>query len=273
MASNFLDKAPTVFIEQNVMHFINAAQAFLICGRWTEAALAYGQAANMYRYELHALCEAAILYTKAGLASEKVEIGQGLDYFSKAVSVYCDCKKYGQAARIRQWIAENHDTNGNHEGAVIEYKMTTQYYHAANMNQQALQCQRKVAYLLGMDGEYAEASQVYQEIGREEMLHNLTKYSAQDSFFRATLLLLAVESCNLDEVKTHLQESIEVDFRFKVSAGCDFLKNIISILKLEDGTVHEFADHMYDYNELYPFDELNLELLDRIYKLHFDALE
>jgi len=57
-----------------------------------------------------------------------------------------------------------------------------------------------------------------------------------------------------------------------------YLKNkkkmTISILKLEDGitTLHEFADHMYDYNELYPFDELNLELLDRIFKSNFDAL-
>jgi hypothetical protein len=154
--------------------------------------------------------------------------------------------------------------------------MTTQYYRAAKMDLQVLECQRKVGYLLARSGKYDQASEAVQEIARgEELRHNLSKYSAQHSFFRAILLLMARDNFDLDQVKTVLQESMQLDFRFETSVGCAFLNNILHVLvELENdaGTVHhEFADHIFDYNELYPFDEIDLELLERIYSLHFDS--
>ena len=197
-------------------------------------------------------------------------------FTEKAVSIYCDCKKYRQAARIRKWIAEAKEKSNNYEEAIAQFKMTTQYYRAAKMDLQVLECQRKVGYLLARSGKYDQASEAVQEIARgEELRHNLSKYSAQHSFFRAILLLMARDNCDLDQVKTVLQESMQLDFRFETSVGCAFLNNILHVLvELENdaGTVHhEFADHIFDYNELYPFDEIDLELLERIYSLHFDS--
>lgn len=81
MASNFLDRAPNLHIEEDIQHFIKAAEAFLIASKWRDAALAYALAASMYHLELDAMNEAALLYTEAGLVADKFDSGE--EYFSK----------------------------------------------------------------------------------------------------------------------------------------------------------------------------------------------
>lgn len=83
ITSNFIDKAPTVHIEENISLYVKTSQAFLIVGKWRDAAFALGQAAGMYHFELDLVGEAAELYTEAGLLAEKIFILDGIEYFSE----------------------------------------------------------------------------------------------------------------------------------------------------------------------------------------------
>lgn len=145
--------------------------------------------------------------------------------------------------------------------------MTSQYYKAAKMNQQVLHCKNKVGFLLASIGEYDEASNVYYEIGTKELKYNLLKYGAQHSFFRSCVLLLARDEYDLEKVKNRIQEARKADFRFEISPGCAFMTDIVKFAETKE--VHQFADHLYDFNELYPFDELTLILLNKITKKYF----
>lgn len=190
----------------------------------------------------------------------------------KAISLYCDDEKYSQAARIRKWIAENHESNQNFKVAIEEFKLTCQYYRAAGMDDQVFFIERKIAYLLSMIGSFEDASELYYKIGLREISNNLTKYSAHQSFFRSCLLLLAIENCSKDTVKERMEMGKQADFRFGISSSFEFLVNVLDLIenRAEAGA---FADHIYDYDEIFPFDDLELQILERIYKVYFQHVE
>jgi hypothetical protein len=187
----------------------------------------------------------------------------------KAISLYCDDEKYGQAARIRKWIAENHESNQNFKVAIEELKLTCQYYRAAGMDDRVFFIEQKIAYLLSMIGSFEDASELYYKIGLREISNNLMKYSAHQSFFRSCLLLLAIENCNKDTVKERMEMGKQADFRFGISSSFEFLVNILDLIenRAEAGA---FADHIYDFDEIFPFDDLELQLLETIYKVYFN---
>ncbi len=279
ITSNFVDKAPTIHIEQDIQQFIKAAEAFEIAGRWKEAAEAYAKTGSMYLFELKAFNNAALLYTEAGLVAERFDgnkINGAKEYFQKAISIYCDCRKYKQAARLRKWIAESYELESQRnrdkkEAAISQFQMAIQYFRAAEMDFQVLECQRKVCNLLASSGKDLQAFEAYKELARNELRFNLTKYSVVQSLFRATLLSLATEDVDLGQTKVSLEDFMKLDFRFEISVCAVFLKNIIKVIGLsrDQNSVDEFADHIFDYNELYPFGEVELGLLERIYLNHF----
>ena len=102
----------------------------------------------------------------------------------------------------------------------------------------------------------------------------MKKYHAYKAFFQSTMLLLAMDGCEMDKVVQNLKEIMVIDPMFKVSPGCDFLTNILSILQNissrgAEASLHTFSDHLYDYDKFYPFDLCNLEILDKIHTTHF----
>ncbi len=194
----------------------------------------------------------------------------------KAVSLHCDLEQYHQAARAYLNIAQNFEKRGDMKEAVDAYKMTAQYHLAGHEGVQAIPCNEKAAKILTMNGEYEQASQLYYDIGISRLKYNMTKYQASNSFFRSVLLLMAIDGCDMDQIERRINDVIALDPVFRVSPGCDFLKNILSILQSIDirgaeAALHAFSDHLYDYDKFYPFDLPNLEILNGIHLLHFQT--
>jgi len=270
LKSNLIEQSIHLHIEDDLGLYIKAAHASLICGKWSQASEAFAKAASLYRHELKdTLTEAASLYCEAALCEEKVELGRGREYFEKALKIYIEDEQYNQAARIRKWIAQNEETMENYGDAIVEYERTTQYYKAAKMNQQVLICEQKVAFLLASIGKYEEASHAYYEIGTKELKYNLLKYGARHSFFRSCLLLLAREECDMNQVKKQIEESMMIDSRFEISPECEFITNVVKFAETKQ--IHHFAHHLYGFSELYPFEELDLVLLNKVAKTYFSS--
>ena len=81
--SSLLVNAPTIHIEEDISLYLKAGESFRICEKWIDAGKAYGVAAAMTANELHAIDEAAILYTVAGFCTERMGTGEGESFFSK----------------------------------------------------------------------------------------------------------------------------------------------------------------------------------------------
>ena len=192
----------------------------------------------------------------------------------QAVSYYCDCGKLDQAGRIHSWIAKGYEESNQTLRAIDEYKLTLKYFKGKDMTEQVLMCQRRIAHLLCLNVDLKQASELYQSIGLKELESNLTKYNAHVSLFKSALLLLpssinAGKPYNFTKVNEQIKWFKAKDFRFEVSAACDFLHNIILILSKRGNVLHLFIDHVYDYDSLYPMDPVCLNILEDIMRLHY----
>lgn len=139
------------------------------------------------------------------------------------------------------------------------------------MDDQVLFIERRISNLLAMIGNLEEASDLYYNIGLKETSMNLLKYSANQSFFRSCLLLLAAENCSKNAVKKRMEMTKQADFRFGISTGYEFLLNVLDLTENE-ADVSAFADHIYDYDEIFQLNDLELQLLEKIYKIHFQHI-
>ena len=119
--------------------------------------------------------------------------------------------------------------------------------------------------MLGFDGKFQDASDAFKEIGKIELKSNLTKYNASESFFKSTLLLLAHEVPNCEGTKSLITEMEIIDKRFEMSPHVDFIYNIIEIICDAESSVHYFIDHIYEFNQMFDFDELTFCLLEKVF--------
>lgn len=185
-----------------------------------------------------------------------------MDSVGKAIICYCDLEKYGQAGRIREWIAQRHSDMKCYDSASTEFHEAAACYVANRMDLRALHCQREEAYLLGLLGKYNAASQLFSAIGQKELSHNLMKYNACESFFLSGLLLLSMGKSHFGTVKENIDKSMKVDHHFQTSSQCDFLHNLTKIVM--DGNIHDFAEHVFNFDSVCPIDELCSRLLEKI---------
>jgi len=180
------------------------------------------------------------------------------------VSLYCEGEKYDQAGRIQRWIASNDEETGSWDAAIDAYRKATKFFAAQKMEQHELSCLRRLAHLLGLQGQYKEASDIYSTVGHGELLGNLTKFNAPDTFLRSGLLLLATGPSCSDMLRQKLSDFCKADARFQDSRQCDFLFNLR--LLLLNGTLDDFADHVYDYTSVCNLDSWCIGLLDKVYQ-------
>jgi hypothetical protein len=76
-----------IYFMEKAENFIQAAEAFRVCGRFLDAGAAYSRAASLYEHQIARNEPAALLYTEAGLCLEKIETSQGSDAFGMFLTV------------------------------------------------------------------------------------------------------------------------------------------------------------------------------------------
>lgn len=151
--------------------------------------------------------------------------------------------------------------------AVDSYRRASNYYLAANMQEQSRRALERAARLLGGRdvGRHLEAARLYASIGRDlTESSNLTKRSAGRAFFLSGLLYLAADGGDdrLDELGGKLREFRDADYLFKTSREHAFLERTIEAVRTKDLT--SFADHVYCYDSICHLDVWCLDLLDRL---------
>jgi hypothetical protein len=176
--------------------------------------------------------------------------------------LYTETGEYGLAGRIQFWIACNQDQLKNYDQALDDYQASSKYYSAHGMSEQSMICKRRQARLFGIVGNFVNGSTLFKDIGMHELKSNLLKYNAHESFFASALLLLADEIPNCDGTRNFLKEIISMDRRFEISPHVDFLYNVFEIIK--NGTIHDFVDHVYDFDHAQNLDELSIFILEKV---------
>lgn len=272
LRTSVVEKLPNHHRETDISFYIKSAEAFRIAARWVDAAKAYGSAAYIFLNELKSPSKAASLFFEAGICKRMMDKTQGFEYFRKASDIYCDLEDYHMAAHVYLLMAQSlKDEYESYDYKEIReyFLIASKFFRAANMDQQSIECISNAAFISAMNKEYAEASQLYEEVASEKLKYNLTKYSSHRFFFRAALLLLSNESTPLEEVKGFIDRAAKKDQRFKSSPHHLFLHNILCIFRNNTPDRHIFADHLFYFNDVRPIEFHDLKLLRIIYSSKF----
>jgi len=179
---------------------------------------------------------------------------------------------------VRCWIANQYEEANRIKEAIEEYRLCVKYFEAAKIDTQVLHCEQKVGRMLAESGCYTEAAHTYKSVGFKQLRYNLTKYNASESFFYSSILLFsgAMKSgsqFDFEAVYDNIKVIIQKDFRFEVSASCDFLYNIMNVLKNSKNTLDDFIDHLYDYNVLYPLEPWCLDIMEKVMAHRFHNVD
>ena len=160
-----------------------------------------------------------------------------------------------------------HNKSGNIIGAIEGYHAASKLYMADEKMTSALSNVRHAAELHCNVRDYTRAAELYAEIGRQELLLNLTKLQAHQSFFLSGLLLLAHGCRDFSTVKARLKAFSESDDLFAESPQHAFLRNMIMVI--ESGDTDQFSFHVYAICSVLEMDASTIEIIEAIYKRVF----
>lgn len=144
--------------------------------------------------------EAAQYFSEAANVVRKVNTGEAVSYYNKAVDILSRSGRIGMAAKLRKQIAEIYEQDENLELAYVNYEQAADLFEMDNTDSTANSCLLKAAELstsLSLDQATAvKAIQIFEKVAQRYLMHQLTRFSAKECYFKACCLYLALEvSC------------------------------------------------------------------------------
>lgn len=231
----------------------------------------------------------------------KVDKEEGKLAWKKAVAIFCDIGRFDIAGRLERRMGNQEFSFGHWEDAAAHYRKCANFLAGEQMIDQSDACLEKAAECFINLHELEKASEMYQMVAEGAVVTNLRRFHCSAKLFVSILCLIAVpmvlnevelepvfdwrgdprerekEELEDDTNKAKLEEwhraskekydaisnKIEnfkhLDFLWISSKERNFLRNIIKFRLSYDR--HNLADHLYHYNNVRPFDRIQLRLL------------
>lgn len=248
--------------------------------RLEEASDLYVQAANLYRLNKDFLLagtqfvKAADLQTKLNnqndVANHLVEAYKcfksvsptdAIDALSKAIHIFLTNNgQFRRAANFQMDLAELYELIGDIKNATESYQNAGDYFstdHAeALLNKAFLKC----ADLNAGAGNYEKARELYDQIIKNSLGNNLTRWNLKDYFLKALLCTLCMD----DIVETQKRINLYAEDEPSWPSTREF-KLVLDILEsIDSGDVQAFSDKVYEFDQFTKLDKLKTQLLLKI---------
>lgn len=246
-------------VEEACELYQRAANAFKMAKKWSAAANAYCEAADLH-IKSGSRHDAATAYIDAGNCYKKTDPQEASSCLMKAVELYTDMGRFTIAAKHLMSIAEIYEAN-DIEKAISCYEQAADYYRGEESNSSANKCMLNVAKYCAQLEQYEKAVEIYEQVATSSLENSLLKYSAKEYFFRAGLCHLCVDLYNAQKAVSKYEE---MNPSFSDSRECRLLKLLIE--KLEEQDVDGFTDAVKDYDSISRLDQWYTTILLRIKK-------
>ncbi|GMH64859.1 hypothetical protein TrVE_jg6624 [Triparma verrucosa] len=256
--SHVIPNAPNIKFEDATLAYQRAAEAYRVCEKWQEACDAYAKAADI-QVKLGCPEEAASYASEAAETMVKVNPADAITFYRNAISLLCEVGKFGTAGRIQRKLAVWYEEDRNFDQAIDQYRQASDYYLGDNMVDQSDLCLLKCAYYQGLMEEFEDAAEIYATVGLRCLDNNLAKFNAREHFLRCGLLYLASGPHMHSRLKRNLMDFKTGDASFAFSRECLFLENLMAMHGSSD--IHQFADHVYNFDNVSHLDSWCLEML------------
>jgi alpha-soluble NSF attachment protein len=186
MFSNKVDR-----MEEAAELFKQAANYFRLAKDYSSSARAFLRCADLLPDD------AAQYFSEAANVVRKVNTGEAVTYYNKAVEILARSGRIGMAAKLRKQIAEIYEQDDCVELAFANYEQAAELFEMDNTESTANSCLLKAAELStshSLDqATVVKAIQIFEKVAQRFLMHQLTRFSAKECYFKASCLYLALE--------------------------------------------------------------------------------
>jgi len=239
----------------------DAADIFRAYGRWRYAGEAYAKAGEA-ESSLNQPVVAATNFVDGGDMFEKVDAGEAVKCFERAVALYAVLGHFVPAATTQQRVAEILYADGALDEASEAFKNSADYFLGDDCYSQAVQMIVRSAECLCEDGSYERAHGMFDRAAYFAADDNICKLRVPKYMLQAGLCSL---SCgDLDGCENYVVECCKRNEEFAVGREKRFLLDLVDVASA--GLIDDFIDHAWNYDNVYGFDPFEINMLEIVYK-------
>lgn len=262
--------------QTGLFSFLGGSSSF----RQEEASDLYVQAANVYRLNkdfslagsqfvkaadiqrgLNNHNDVANNLIEAYKCFKSVSPTDAIDALLKAIHIFLTQNgQFRRAANFQMDLAELYESTGDIKNASVNFEKAGDYFatdHAEALSNKAyLRC----ADLNAANGEYHRARDLYDQIIKNLLGNNLTKWNLKDYFFKNLLCTLCLD--DVVEAQKRLNTFAEDEPSWPSTRECRLLEEILDCI--QNGDLQQFLDKVYEYDQFSKLDKLKTQLLLKI---------
>jgi alpha-soluble NSF attachment protein len=210
--------------------YIQAGNLFKIAKNWMEAGKAFEKAAGSY--DADGKHNSAMQYVEAGNCYRKADPEKAVQMILKAAEIYTDMGRFAMAAKNHISVAEIYDTEApNMEAAMKHYAKAADYYKGEEQRVTAIKSLEKVGMYAAQLGQLRKAIETFEEIAFYQADHSTLKYAAKNTFFKALLCHLNLDTLDTTHAVTRYEER---DPSFADTRECKLIKALIQAIENKD---------------------------------------
>jgi len=230
--------------EAAVEYFIKAANLWLLAKNSKKAADCFLKSAEHTPKNME--FQIPGLFIKAAQAYKKENLPAAIEAMEKAIKMYLDLGKFGQAAKYEKEIAELLEEDML--GTLKHYEAAAEYFELDDQKHQASMCLAKAGDISAALGDFSKAYTIFDKIGSKSAIEPLLKWVARDYFFKAVLCLLAQQD-SVGAKKAILRYS-SFSPQFESSREQKFAQQLVDAF--ENNNIEKFTSAINYNNQISP---------------------
>eukprot|EP00172_Hildenbrandia_rubra_P002530 Plantae.Rhodophyta-Hildenbrandia_rubra.ctg3423.p1 GENE.Plantae.Rhodophyta-Hildenbrandia_rubra.ctg3423~~Plantae.Rhodophyta-Hildenbrandia_rubra.ctg3423.p1 ORF type:complete len:304 (-),score=85.07 Plantae.Rhodophyta-Hildenbrandia_rubra.ctg3423:303-1214(-) len=248
--------------EEAAETFASAGGKLSLARSWALAGQAFMESAEAYSKVPDSKYNVATKYEEAGKMYQNVNVNKAADVWEKAVQAFMDLDppNASRCAKICSNLSEIYEKLGNKDKEMESCTRAAEFYHLAGLGTHATSMKRRIAELKGKNGMFAEAAEVFEEIGRGNAQNKTLKYSVKEDLLKAGICWL----CLGDDVRASraMAEYTEIDPTFAESREGKLLESMIGAV--EESNVEAFTAAVQEYDSISTLDSWKTTMMLKI---------
>ncbi|KAJ8960757.1 hypothetical protein NQ318_020050 [Aromia moschata] len=228
-------------VEESTEYYSRAGNLFKMAKNWSQAGYAFADAADLNLRNSNRV-EAAINYVEAANCFKKTDVSRAVEFYLKAIEIYCDKGKFVMGAKYHQAIAELLEDESDGDDAVGHYEKAAELYKQECNFSSANKCLEKIGERAALDGDYHKAVGIFQEIACFDLASSVLRYCAKQYLFRAAICLL----CSEADVGAKMATYVDMYPAFEESREYRLVVCLLECVERGDGDRFAAAVRKYD---------------------------
>lgn len=257
---SFLGGSSSTRLEEASDLYVQAANAYRLNKDFSLAGTQFINASELQR-KLNNHNDVANYLIEAYKCFKSVSPHDAIDALSKAIHIFLTQNgQFRRAANFQMDLAELFESIGDTANATQSFEKAGDYFSTDHAEALSNKAYLKCADLYALSGEYLKARGLYDNIIKNSLGNNLTKWNLKDYFFKNLLCTLCMD----DQVEANKRLNLFAEDEPSWPSTREY-KLVQDILEaIEGGDVQAFSDKVYEFDQFSQLDKLKTQLLLKV---------